>query len=588
MVMSDQGSGGLLLAALGLTRDEGRGDVVLDDLPGDDHLGDVAPRRHVVHHVEEDLLDDRAQAAGAGATLEGRLGDRVDGVVGELELDAVEVEELLVLLDERVARLGEDLDERLAVELVHAGDQRQATDELGDQAELGEVLGTHLSEQVVGLALGGTAHLGGEAQRLLAHPLLDDLLEPGEGTTHDEEDVGGVDLDELLVRVLATALRGHRRGRALQHLEQGLLDALTGDVARDRGVLRLAGHLVDLVDVDDARLGLLDVVVGGLDELEEDVLDVLTDVAGLGEGRGVRDGERDVEHLRQRLREVGLAAAGRADEQDVGLGDVDMVGVLLDRPRLARLDALVVVVDRDGERLLGGVLAAHVVLEELEDLARLGQLVEAQLGGLGELLLDDLVAEVDALVADVDARTGDEFLDLLLRLAAEGALQEVATVSDAGHVVPPAVGAAVGAAGGADRARFVRRYRSDRSSAPITRADRAASHSSFARSALGGHLSGRVVARRYRMSAAPRRSGALRSSACCGADRQFDSEFLRDSRTSSIRPYSLASAADMILSRSMSSLTCSGVRPVWPASVSSSQVRIRSTSLAWISMSDAW
>ena len=31
-----------------------------------------------------------------------------------------------------------------------------------------------------------------------------------------------------------------------------------------------------------------------------------------------------------------------------------------------------------------------------------------------------------------------------------------------------------------------------------------------------------------------------------------------------------------------------GVRPVWCASVSSSQVRIRSTSLAWISMSDAW
>jgi hypothetical protein len=55
----------------------------------------------------------------------------------------------------------------------------------------------------------------------------------------------------------------------------------------------------------------------------------------------------------------------------------------------------------------------------------LGQLVQTKLRGLGELLLDDLVAEVDAFVADVDARTGDELLDLLLALPAERALQQV-------------------------------------------------------------------------------------------------------------------------------------------------------------------
>ena len=48
---------------------------------------------------------------------------------------------------------------------------------------------------------------------------------------------------------------------------------------RDRRVVGLAGDLVDLVDVDDPRLRLLDVEVGGLDQLEEDVLDVLADVA---------------------------------------------------------------------------------------------------------------------------------------------------------------------------------------------------------------------------------------------------------------------------------------------------------------------
>ena len=166
-------------------------------------------------------------------------------------------------------------------------------------------------------------HLGGEAEGLLADPLLDDVLEAGEGATHDEQDVRGVDLDELLVRVLAAALRRHRGGGALEDLQQRLLHALAGDVARDRRVLGLAGHLVDLVDVDDAGLGLLDVVVGGLDQLEQDVLDVLADVAGLGQRGGVGDRERHVEHPGQRLGEVGLAAAGRADHQDVGLGELD-------------------------------------------------------------------------------------------------------------------------------------------------------------------------------------------------------------------------------------------------------------------------
>ena len=62
-----------------------------------------------------------------------------------------------------------------------------------------------------------------------------------------------------------------------------------------------------------------------------------------------------------------------------------------------------------------------------------GDEVELQLGGLGQFFFDDLVAEIDALVADVDTWTGDQLLDLLLRLAAEGALEQVAAVSDACH-----------------------------------------------------------------------------------------------------------------------------------------------------------
>ena len=244
--------------------------------------------------------------------------------------------------------------------------------------------------------------------------------------------VGGVDLDELLMRMLAAALRGDRRLGALEDLQQRLLHALSGDVASDRRVLALAGDLVDLVDVDDAGLGALDVIVGGLDQLEQNVLDVLADVAGLRQRGGVGDCERDVQHLRQRLREVGLAAAGGTQHQDVGLGQLDRLRAGIAH-LLAGLDALVMVVDGHGQRALGGVLADDVTLEKLADLGRLGQLVEFYVVGIGEFLFDDLVAQVNAFIADIYARARNELLNLLLTLSAERALQQVTAVSNARH-----------------------------------------------------------------------------------------------------------------------------------------------------------
>src|SRR5439155_20806735 len=134
-----------------------------------------------------------------------------------------------------------------------------------------------------------------------------------------------VDLDEVLVRMLPTALGRNVRDGSLEDLEERLLDTLARHVARDRRVVALAGDLVDLVDVDDAALRAVEVEVGGLDETQEDVLDVLADVAGLGEAGRIGDGERHVEDARERLREKRLAAAGRADEQHVRLSELDVV-----------------------------------------------------------------------------------------------------------------------------------------------------------------------------------------------------------------------------------------------------------------------
>src|SRR3979409_2149701 len=48
--------------------------------------------------------------------------------------------------------------------------------------------------------------------------------------------------------------------------------------AGDRGVVGLAGDLVDLVDIDDAALRPFDIVFAGLQQLQDDVFDILADV----------------------------------------------------------------------------------------------------------------------------------------------------------------------------------------------------------------------------------------------------------------------------------------------------------------------
>ena len=89
----------------------------------------------------------------------------------------------------------------------------------------------------------------------------------------------------------------------------------------------------------------------------------------------------------------------------------------------AGVDALVVVVDRHRERLLGRLLPDHVLVEHVLDLLRRRDLGH-RLRHLALLVLrEDLVAERDALVADVDGRPGDELPDGVLRLAAERAAQ---------------------------------------------------------------------------------------------------------------------------------------------------------------------
>src|SRR5690606_23648670 len=87
------------------------------------------------------------------------------------------------------------------------------------------------------------------------------------------------------------------------------------------------------------------------------------------------------------------------------------------------VDALVVFVDGDCERLLGLFLPDHVLIEHHLDLTWGRDARHRHDGFALPLLGEDLVAERDTLVADVDRGVGNELLDRLLGLAAEAAAE---------------------------------------------------------------------------------------------------------------------------------------------------------------------
>lgn len=188
-------------------------------------------------------------------------------------------------------------------------------------------------------------------------------------------------------------LGGHVGDGALQHLEQGLLHPLTGHVAGDRGVFALAGDLVDLVDVDDAPLGLFDIQIRLLEQAQQDVLDVLAHVARFGQGGGIGHGEGHIEHLRQGLGQEGFAAAGGPDQQDVRFVQAGggLVRLALAVPLPGQ--ALVVVVDGYGEHLFGLLLTHDLLVEEGLDLLGPGDGGESG-GGLGRFLRRGLAAAI--------------------------------------------------------------------------------------------------------------------------------------------------------------------------------------------------
>lgn len=325
----------------------------------DDHLLHFLVVGHGVEHRGQQFLEDAPQAAGAGLVLEGDFGDLLEHRRLDLQFHPLALQQQAELVVEGVLRLGHDPHQHGLGEVLEAGHHRQAAGEFGDQAEFEEVGGLHPAVEAVQDVL-VVVLAGADVAEAVA--LLHDLLQADEGAAADEEDARGVDA--------AVVRQPHRI--AFHDLQQGVLHALAGS-GLDPGRFPGAGlELVDLVDEDDAAPGPLRVAAGLFQQAQQDGLDLLADVLGLGQGGGVGGDEGHLQEAGEGLAQQGLAGAGGADDEDVAL---------VQAHRLAGGGELAVVgVDRHRQHALGLFLADDVLVEVFDDGAGGGVL--GQHGGI--------------------------------------------------------------------------------------------------------------------------------------------------------------------------------------------------------------
>src|ERR1041385_1694481 len=267
----------------------------------DRDLGNIFSTRHIVHDVEHDSLEHRAQCTRASAFRNRLASQGAQRIFRNGQAHTFHREKLGVLLDHCVLRLGQNRGHLVFGQRVEGTHYRQAADEFGNHSEGKQVFRFNVPD---GLFSQRLLHFEGRTSKthhFLTNAFLDDLIEADKSAAANKEDFLRIDLDVFLVRMFPAALGRNIAGAAFEDFEKCLLNAFARDVARDRDVVGLTPDFVDLVNVNDTDLGTLYIVIRILQQAQNDVLDIFADVASLRQRGGIRDAKRNIENLRQRF-----------------------------------------------------------------------------------------------------------------------------------------------------------------------------------------------------------------------------------------------------------------------------------------------
>ena len=166
-----------------------------------------------------------------------------------------------------------------------------------------------------------------------------------------------INMDVLLIRMLTSTLWWHINHRALQQLEQSLLNALTTDISGDAGVITLTCNLINLVNKDDTTLCSLHIIVGYLEQARQDAFHILAYIACLRKHGSIDNGEWHIQHLGNGTSQQGLTCSRRTHHDDVRLLNLNTIII----SRL--LQTLVMIIHSHRQEAFSLILSYHVLIK---------------------------------------------------------------------------------------------------------------------------------------------------------------------------------------------------------------------------------
>ena len=250
------------------------------------------------------------------------------------------------------------------------------------------------------------------------HPLFNDLIQTIKCSSADKEDIRSIDLNKLLMRMLAATLRRYIGDGAFQQFQQCLLNTFAGNIASYGSVLTFTGDLIKLIDIDNALFRTFHIKISCLQELKENILHVFTDISGLRQGSGICNCKRHIQHLGEGLGKQCFTAAGRTNQKDIGLLQFNIIFMIVE-------NALVMIVYRHRKDNLCLFLADNIIVQTFADIHRFRQFVKTDRFSVCAFqcrfisFLNDAGTETHALITDIGTIAGDQPVDKRLRFAAK-------------------------------------------------------------------------------------------------------------------------------------------------------------------------
>ena len=217
--------------------------------------------------------------------------------------------------------------------------------------------------------------------------------------------------------MLSSSLRRNAGNCALQDLKKRLLDTLTGYISCDGRILRLSCYLVDLINVDNAVLRTVNIIISCLNDLQQNILHILAYISGLREGCGVCNGKRYIQKSGKCLCQQCLTGTGGSQHKDITLLKFN-VGIF------SRHNALIVIVNGYRQHLFRLILPDHIIIQKCLDLLWFQQidLPAAIFRVPCTVLIYDLRTDFHAFITDISsAGSCNQFPYLFFCLSAERA-----------------------------------------------------------------------------------------------------------------------------------------------------------------------